>query len=103
MRTLKALFRALEVQQQEMKTRFATEDAIKDAIKVVAVDTAYQYINRPKKPKTGNKYELNENEKDFAAAGRKIDAIKSYRARTGLGLLESKQAVEAWQDANKTW
>lgn len=28
-------------------------------------------------------------------AGKKIDAIKLYRERTGLGLAESKQAVEA--------
>jgi ribosomal protein L7/L12 len=32
--------------------------------------------------------------RDMIAAGDKIGAIKAYRARTGAGLAEAKQAVE---------
>ena len=30
--------------------------------------------------------------------GRKIQAIKLYRERTGVGLAEAKDAIEAWED-----
>ena len=33
--------------------------------------------------------------RDLAASGNKIAAIKEYRARTGVGLAEAKQAVDA--------
>ena len=33
--------------------------------------------------------------KDLARAGKKIEAIKLYRAQTGLGLKEAKDAVDA--------
>ncbi|HVZ94962.1 MAG TPA: ribosomal protein L7/L12 [Phycisphaerales bacterium] len=32
--------------------------------------------------------------RELIAAGRKIEAIKVYRERTGLGLAEAKQAVD---------
>ena len=33
--------------------------------------------------------------------GRKIHAIKLYRERTGVGLAEAKDAIEAWEDRYK--
>lgn len=102
MKTLKALFHALEVHQNEMKTRYAVSDAIGEAIKVAALETAWEYINRPKKPRTksGRWLDLNTEEQTAAREGRKIDSIKLYRGRTGLSLKESKDAVEAWMNAN---
>jgi ribosomal protein L7/L12 len=35
--------------------------------------------------------------RDLAARGKKIPAIKAYRAATGAGLREAKEAVEALQ------
>lgn len=37
-------------------------------------------------------------EKDFIRQGMKIDALKSLRARTGFGLKDAKDVLEAWCD-----
>jgi hypothetical protein len=39
---------------------------------------------------------LSKIEKDYAKGGNKINAIKELRSRTGLGLKDAKDAVEAW-------
>lgn len=43
---------------------------------------------------------LSEIEKNYAKGGNKINAIKEMRSRTGLGLKEAKDAVEAWMLKN---
>lgn len=43
---------------------------------------------------------LSEVEKNYAKSGQKINAIKEFRARTGSGLKEAKDAVENWMAAN---
>lgn len=43
---------------------------------------------------------LSELEKDLARSGRKIQAIKHHRERNNIGLLEAKNAVEAWMNKN---
>lgn len=47
-------------------------------------------------PPTINVPELNELERAYAESSRKITAIKEFRNRTGLGLRESKDAVDAY-------
>lgn len=39
-------------------------------------------------------------EQDCVLSGRKIEAIKSVRNRTGVGLREAKDAVEKWMENN---
>jgi hypothetical protein len=34
-------------------------------------------------------------------SGKKINAIKLYRERTGVGLAEAKDAIEGWEDRYK--
>jgi len=41
-----------------------------------------------------NPYELTEEEKELANSGQRIFAIKSMRARLGIGLMEAKDCVE---------
>ena len=38
--------------------------------------------------------------RDLMAAGRKIEAIKRYRAATGAGLADAKNAVKLWSGPN---
>ena len=33
----------------------------------------------------------------LVGSGKKINAIKLYRERTGVGLAEAKDAIEAWE------
>ena len=37
----------------------------------------------------------------LVTSGKKIHAIKLHRERTGLGLAEAKDAIDAWQDRYK--
>lgn len=53
-----------------------------------------------KRAQFGNNPELNDNEQWLIRQGRKIDAIKAYRSRSGHSLKESKDAVEHWMNAN---
>ncbi|MCG7426239.1 hypothetical protein M3A96_10695 [Helcobacillus massiliensis] len=39
-------------------------------------------------------YAPTQSERELAAAGRKIEAIKEYRLRTGAGLREAKTAID---------
>lgn len=43
--------------------------------------------------------EISDEEEALIKSGRKIDAIKSYRMRVGVGLKEAKDEVEAYIDA----
>jgi ribosomal protein L7/L12 len=49
---------------------------------------------------TNDPNKLTEGEQDMARQDRRIEAIKSVRARTGLGLREAKEMVENWQKEN---
>lgn len=58
-------------------------------------------------------FDLTTEEKNHALAGKKIQAIKLYRSRTGKGLRESKEKVDAymavakpgqyWDHYTQTW
>jgi Flp pilus assembly protein TadB len=43
---------------------------------------------------SGSFPEPNDEALDFLSAGKKIDAIRAYRAQTGCGLAEARQALE---------
>jgi len=43
---------------------------------------------------------LSGTEQNYAREGYKLDAIKSYRIRTNIGLKDAKDAVEQWMAAN---
>lgn len=41
--------------------------------------------------------------KQLLRRGQKIQAIKLYRERTGVGLREAKEAIEALEDGRQPW
>lgn len=43
---------------------------------------------------TGDPYEVNMEERALVMAGKKIEAIKRYRERTGAGLKDAKDAID---------
>jgi|TARA_Y100000034_G_scaffold134846_1_gene204516 ribosomal protein L7/L12 len=49
-------------------------------------------------PKERN--QLNEHEADLMKHNQKIKAVKSFKNRTGLGLRECVEIMNAWQNAN---
>jgi len=51
--------------------------------------------------KKGDQISVGEDISELVRSGRKIDAIKLYREQTGLGLKESKEAIEAIEAAQK--
>lgn len=101
MKTLKALIRALVV----AKAEYGDQDNL-DLFNEIetTICTAALTFARNQTPKTIapqlNKWGLMADEVVLAHAGRKIDAIKAYRARTGLELKEAKNAVEAYLNDN---
>ena len=54
-----------------------------------------------KNNEVGDDGDLSDEEKQMATKGRKIQAIKSYRKRTGAGLAEAKDRVDQWMASNK--
>lgn len=60
--------------------------------KVWDEDTRRRQINAGLNPDP----ELDEQEIKYVLAGRKLDAIKSYRFRVGVGLREAKDVIEAY-------
>ena len=99
MKTLNCLFRALVLATNEFGTGTDCVREIELSIQSVALATA-RNLAQAKKAANPDSPTLNYDEQCEASHGNKIHAIKMLRARTGLGLLEAKNTVEAWQRAN---
>lgn len=54
----------------------------------------YQAMTRPRPAAPADPFEPNAEEIALARSGEKIEAIRAHRIRTGLGLVESKRAIE---------
>ena len=98
MKTLKALIRAYVVYKSEYPN---VDSTLKGDIEI-AISSAALHYARQQTPKTvsprANKYGLDATEIALARQPEFIQAIKAYRGRTGLGLKESKEAVERYLD-----
>lgn len=73
----------------------------KDAVEALARDESAP-PPRPKRHITGELAIDDAELRGHVSAGRLIDAIKRYRELTGLGLKESKDAIEALRDSLKS-
>jgi ribosomal protein L7/L12 len=97
MKTFKALVRALVVLKAEYPgvENISILRPLEQAISAAALTHAHAQTLKTVAPTSPN-WAVNVCE-DFAIRHEgKIPAIKAYRARTGLGLLEAKQAIEKY-------
>lgn len=76
---------------------FAVEVAVGVLIIVVAAFIGFA-LARPSKEVPLQRGAANEEVQSLARAGRKIEAIRAYRAQTGVGLKDAKEAVERIRD-----